>query len=172
MKYVALLRGINVGKNKRLDMATLRLVFENLGYTEVASYINSGNIIFTTDKKINIKKIESAIAKRFGTPIPILIKSVKAMKNIAMAIPAQWKNDTSQRTDVIYLFDDIDRKNIIADLPINKEYVDLRYVKGAVILHLWRKNYSKSRLNKLIGCPYYQSMTIRNVNTARYLASI
>jgi len=172
MKYIALLRGINVGKNKRIDMKDLRLFFENLGYTEVSSYINSGNIIFTSKKKVSTPKIETALAKEFGSPIAILIKTEQEMKRVAKAIPAQWQNDTSQRTDVAYLFADIDHKSIISELPMKMEYVDVRYVKGALIFHILRKNYSKSCLNKLIAHKLYKSMTLRNVNTARYLANI
>ena len=172
MKYIILLRGINVGGNKLVDMKSLRLFFENLGYSDVSSYINSGNIILSSSKKLNSKKIETALAQQFGFSTTILIKTIKEIKAIAKAIPAQWQNDTSQRTDVAYLFPDIDHKNIISELPMKMEYVDARYVKGALILHLLRKNYSKSRLNKLIGHKLYRSMTMRNVNTARYLADL
>jgi uncharacterized protein (DUF1697 family) len=172
MKYIVLLRGVNVGGNKKLDMKSLRLFFENLGYSDVSSYINSGNIILSSNKKLNSKKIEQALEQQFGFTTSILIKTSREIKNIAKAIPAQWKNDTAQRTEVSYLFPEVDHKSIIAELPMKMEYVDVRYVKGAVILHLLRKNYSKSRLNKLIGHKLYKSMTMRNVNTARYLANI
>ncbi len=172
MKYIILLRGINVGGNKKLDMKSLRLFFENLGYSDVSSYINSGNIILSSNKKLNNKKIEQALEQQFGFTTSILIKTSKEIKNIAKAIPAKWQNDTSQRTEVAYLFPEVDHKSIMAELPMKMEYIDVRYVKGAVILHLLRKNYSKSRLNKLIGHKLYKSMTMRNVNTARYLANI
>lgn len=172
MKYIVLLRGINVGGNKQLDMKSLRLFFENLGYNDVSSYINSGNIILSSNKKLNSKKISQALAQQFGFSTSLLIKTSREMKNIAKAIPTKWQNDSSQRTEVAYLFPEIDHKSIVAELPMKMEYVDARYVKGALILHLLRKNYSKSRLNKLIGHKLYKSMTLRNVNTARHLADI
>ncbi|NLL75142.1 MAG: DUF1697 domain-containing protein, partial [Erysipelothrix sp.] len=50
MKYVALLRGINVGGKNKVDMKELKALFIDLGYTEVQTYINSGNVIFDTNQ--------------------------------------------------------------------------------------------------------------------------
>ena len=172
MKYIALLRGINVGKTKRIEMKKLKDLFTSLGYANVSTYINSGNIIFeTTEKQAGLRpNIEKNIKKAFGLDIQTLVKSAKEMKKISDAIPGDWKNDTDQRTDVAYLFPEIDSKGITEKLPVNKEYIDVRYVKGAVFWNIDRKNYNKSRLNNLIGHKLYQLMTVRNVNTARYLA--
>jgi uncharacterized protein (DUF1697 family) len=92
------------------------------------------------------------------------------MKIIGDAIPDEWQNDAKQRTDVAYLFKKADSKKILNDLPVNRKYIDVRYIKGAVFWNLDRKNRNKSRLGKLIGHNLYQLMTVRNVNTARFLA--
>lgn len=172
MKYVALLRGINVGKNKRIEMKKLKEVFEFLGCANVSTYINSGNVIFESrqTQEALARKLQAVLKKEFGVEIPLIVKTEKEMRKIAGAIPAAWQNDAKQRTDVAYLFRKIDSKRILDELPMKKEFVDLRYVKGAVIWNIERKNYGKSRLNKLIGSDLYRSMTLRNVNTARFLA--
>ncbi len=69
------------------------------------------------------------------------------------------------------MFKEIDSEKIVRELPFNTEFVDLRYIKGAVFWNIVRKDYGKSRLNKLIGSKFYKYMTLRNVNTARFLAS-
>lgn len=171
MKYITLLRGINVGGNKKIEMKKLKSFFESLGFENVSTYINSGNVIFETSKKIQQKKIENALEKEFGFAIQILIKTEKEIQKIAAAIPSDWKNDTDQKTDVAYLFKEIDYKKILAELPIKKDFIDIRYVSGALFWNVKRKNYNKSQLNKLIGHEAYKFMTVRNVNTARYLAS-
>ncbi len=172
MRYIALLRGINVGKNKRVEMARLRALFEALGCVEVSTYINSGNVIFESSKSREVISREAGenMQKEFGFEIPAIIKTQTEMKRIAEAIPADWQNDPKQRTDVAYLFNNIDSKKVIDELPLNRDFVDVRYVKGAVFWNIDRKNYNKSRLNKLIGHELYQHMTMRNVNTARFLA--
>jgi len=172
MKYIALLRGINIGGNRKVEMSILRTLFQSLGYTDVATYINSGNVIFESNKKQDEiqAEIEHKLEKEFGFEIQTLIKTKKEMKIIAVAIPENWHNDSTHKTDVAYLFPEIDSKKTINDLPVNKEFIDLRYVKGAIYWNIERKNYNKSRLNKLIGHKLYRLMTIRNINTARYLA--
>lgn len=174
MKYVALLRGINVGGNNRVDMKKLKAVFESLSCSNVSTYINSGNVIFETTESYDAicQKLKALFKKEFGFEIPTLVKSATEMAQIAKAIPSNWKNDTEQRTDVAYLFPEIDSKKTIEDLPLNKEFVNIRYVKGALIWNIDRKNYAKSRLNKLIGHKLYKFMTMRNVNTARYLGNM
>ena len=92
------------------------------------------------------------------------------MVKIAKSIPCDWQNNDAQKTDVAYLFDSIDNENIINELPIKKEYIQLIYVKGALIWNVRREDYNKSHLNKIISHKAYKDMTIRNVNTARYLA--
>ncbi len=94
------------------------------------------------------------------------------MRNIVNAIPAAWQNDSEQRTDVAFLFPEIDTEKILSDLPVKLDFINLRYVPGAVIWNLDRKNLYKSHLSKIISHPHYQLMTVRNVNTARYLAGV
>ncbi|MCW7491399.1 DUF1697 domain-containing protein [Leptospira sp. 2 VSF19] len=172
MKYIALLRGINVGGNRKVEMKKLRSLMESLGYTEVSTYINSGNIIFEAedDTKTVRFKIEKSFEKVFKFEIPTIVKTEKEMKKIANAIPKEWQNDSTQRTDVAYLFPEADSKKIIEELPLKKEFLEIRYQKGALIWNIKRENVNKSQLAKLISHKLYKSMTIRNVNTARFLA--
>ena len=113
--------------------------------------------------------IEKAIKKEFGFDVPTLIKTER-VKKIADAIPNNWQNDSTQRSDIAYLFPEIDSKKTLDELPVKKELIDVRYIKGAIYWNIDRKNYNKSHLNKIISHKLYQFMTIRNVNTARYLA--
>ncbi|TGK50200.1 DUF1697 domain-containing protein [Leptospira kanakyensis] len=172
MKYIALLRGINVGGNRKVEMKKLRTLFESLGYTEVSTYINSGNIIFESedDTKTVLTKITKSFEKIFDFEIPTLVKTEKEMKKIANAIPEGWQNDATQKTDVAYLFPEADSKKIIEELPLKKEFLEIRYMKGAIIWNIKRENLNKSQLTKLISHKLYKGMTIRNVNTARFLA--
>lgn len=172
--YVALLRGVNAGKARRVDMKKLKALMEKVGCTNVVTYINSGNVVFSSPEEVSVirQKVEKALEKEFTCAIPTLVKTAKEIRAIADAIPVEWKNDTAHRADIAYLFEDVDSKKIIADLPVRTEYMDIRYVKGAVFWHIDRKNYTKSHLNKLISHPLYQRMTVRNVNTACKLAEM
>lgn len=122
------------------------------------------------NQKNILKKVEDGLKKEFEFEIPILIKTEREIKKIADAIPQNWLNDSAQRTDVAYLFPEIDSIKIIDELPVKKEFIEVRYIKGAIYWNVRRENVYKSHLAKIISHKLYKSMTVRNVNTARYLA--
>lgn len=172
MKYIALLRGINVGGNNRVEMARLKSVFEELGFKDVKTYINSGNVIFSAIKK-DAKKlcsgIEKAIEKEFGFAVPTIVKSSDQLKVIAEAIPGDAKNDGDMKCDVLFLWDEVDSAGVLKDLDV-KEGIDVvKYVPGAIIWSVKRADINKSRLLKIVGTPFYKKVTIRNCNTTRRL---
>ncbi|WP_149554986.1 DUF1697 domain-containing protein [Treponema pectinovorum] len=172
MDYIALLRGINVGNSVKISMKELKASFEKCGFSNVSTYINSGNVIFESedDKNTVTENIEKALHITIGNEIKVLLKTKNEIAKIADAIPNDWQNNDEQKTDVAYLFESIDDENIINELPVKKEYIKLIYVKGALIWNVQRKDYSRSHINKIISHKAYKDMTIRNVNTARYLA--
>ena len=86
--YIALLRGINVGKAKRVPMADLRSVLGDLGHTDVATLLNSGNAVFRVDRgtpKALAAEISQALAARFQFEVPVVVKSAKELAAIAAA---------------------------------------------------------------------------------------
>ena len=172
MKYVALLRGINVGGIRPVKMKSLRSLLESMEYTHVSTYLNSGNVIFESNKNQETvqEEINIRLKNELGFDIPTLVITHRALRNIEEAIPDEWAIDPHQRTDVAFLFPAIDSEKTIDDMPINREYIDIRYVKGALFWNIIRSDYNKSRLNNITGHPLYQQMTIRNVNTVRALA--
>ncbi len=174
MKYIVLFRGINVGGNRKVEMKRLKTVCISMGYTEVSTYINSGNLILESSKSAS--DIHTGIVKRlsseFGFTIDIIVKTAGEMKRIADAIPPSWQNDDTHKTDVAYLFPEMDKDEVVETLPISRDLVDVRYVSGALIWRVSRADYNKSRLNKLISHKIYKQMTVRNVNTARYLGNL
>lgn len=172
MKYVALLRGINVGGNRKVPMADLRAVFESMGFTEVVTYINSGNVIFAADVIPDVSSIETRLEKTFGFDMHALVFSAEEVISIARAIPGGWLNDSEQKSDVLFLFPDVDSPDIVHDIGYRSEFETIHYVPGALITNVSRKNQSKSSLLKLVGTPLYRRMTIRNVTTARKLAEM
>ena len=173
MDYIALLRGINVGNSVKINMKELKILFEQCGFSNVSTYINSGNVIFkSNDTKNSIREhIEKTLYIATGQEVKVLVKTKSEMVKIGNSIPSSWQNNDAQKTDIAYLFESIDNENIINDLPIKKEYIQLLYVQGALIWNVRREDYNKSHLNKIISHKAYKDMTIRNVNTARYLAT-
>lgn len=178
MKYVALLRGVNVGGNHRVPKAEFQAVLESLGFSDVVIYLNSGNAVFTSEYEPKCEEVQAALEKRFGFDIPTLLLSGEEIKAIATAIPAEWTNDaprpdkSGQKSDVLYLFDDINTPDILEKLGHKPEIETMMYVDGAVLANITRANQLKGSLQKLVGSRLYSQMTVRNVNTARKLAEL
>jgi uncharacterized protein (DUF1697 family) len=175
MKYVALLRGINVGGSKKVDMRQLRTAFETVGMTSVVTYINSGNVIFSTDIDDRPRLtaiLEHSIRERFGFPVEVLLLDIDQMRSIVNTIPAGWTNDESMRCNVLFLWEDVDLPSILEQIVLKPEIEDVLYVPGAVIQRIDRENAAKSGLTRLMGTPFYKRMTIRNCNTARRLLEL
>ena len=178
MKYVALVRGINVGGNHRVPKAEFQTVLESIGFKDVLIYLNSGNAVFSSESEPSASEVQTALETHFGFPIPTLVLPANKVKAIAAAIPATWTNDTpqpdksGQKSDVLYLFDDINSPDILQKLGHNPEIETMMYVDGAVITNVTRLNQSKGSLQKLIGTKLYSRVTIRNINTARKLCEL
>ncbi len=84
-KFIALLRGVNVGKGKRVPMAELRALLTRLGYTNVATLLNSGNAVFDASKGAPAKhaaEIAAAIASHLGVDVPVIVKSADELASI------------------------------------------------------------------------------------------
>jgi len=170
MKYVALLRGINVGGNRKVPMADLKASFEGLGFTGIKTFINSGNVIFETD--INhteelTKVIEKQIETDFGFAVAVILRSQAEMKKVVKAIPDTWVNNKEMKCDVMFLWPEFDSPKVLEQLVHNPKMEDLRYVRGAIIWRIDRANATKSRVIKIIGTKLYKQITVRNVNTTR-----
>ncbi len=173
MRYVLLLRGVNVGGNSRVEMSRLKAMLENLGYINVVTYINSGNAIFDSLSTPSNQLIKGYLEKEFGFYIPALIVAGEDIIRIAKAIPAQWKNDKeNEKSDVLYLFEEIDDLEVINKIGIKPDIETYIYEKGALLANITRQNQSKGSLQKLVGTKLYKQMTIRNITTAKKLAEI
>ncbi len=108
MRYVALLRGINVGGKNMIKMETLRATFESLGFKNVKSYINSGNIAFdnakTDDGKL-ASKIHDAILKDFGFDISVMVRTIAEIKEIVAWDPFRGQFESHKDVHVFFLND-------------------------------------------------------------------
>ncbi|MFE5430820.1 DUF1697 domain-containing protein [Peribacillus simplex] len=170
MVYVALLRGINVGGKNKINMKLLKQAFERVGMSSVVTYINSGNIIFTVNgqSKTTISHIlEEAIHTNFGLQIKVLVRSFDDVKKVIHSLPESWTNDQQMKSDVLFLWDEIDDESVLNKLVIKPEIDTVKYVPGAILWSVEKRKITKSGMTKLVGSKPYQQITIRNVNTTR-----
>ena len=175
MVYVALLRGINVGGKNKINMKQLKETFENRGMVNAVTYINSGNVIFEDSEhsKAEIAEIlEKGIHEDFSLEIKVLVLSLKEYDEIMKALPDHWKNDQEMKSDVLFLWEEIDHESVLKKVTVKPEIDRVHYVPGALLWSVDKKDLTKSGSMKLPGTKFYKKMTVRNVNTARKLCDL
>ena len=92
--YVALLRGINLGGHKVVKMDQLRKAFEELGFEDVKTYIQSGNVVFKALSRTPenlVKRIEEKVMRQFGFPVPVMVKTADEFAEVVRSNPLVTK---------------------------------------------------------------------------------
>ena len=174
MRYVALLRGINVGGNTLIKMAALKECVEAIGHTDVRTYIASGNVLFESKERSGAKldaQFERAIEKAFGLPVRVVVRSGTEIRRIAESVPKPWVGDADLRVTVAYLLRGNDARSIARGLKPKDGIDELITAPGALIWAIRRDAITRTGL-KLIGTPVYKQMTLRNLNTTLKLAEL
>lgn len=168
MKYVALLRGINIGGRNKVDMGLLAQALEQDGFEEVSTYINSGNIFVTSSASPTeiVSRVERVIQQEFDLQIKVLMRDNDAINELMKQIPDSYQNNSDMKCDIMFLWEDFDNANVLGGLKVNT-VDEVTYSKGAIIWRVDREHLGKSGMNKLIGTKLYKHMTVRNVNTVR-----
>jgi uncharacterized protein (DUF1697 family) len=172
MVYVAFLRAVNVGGKGVVSMAAIKEALVALGLSDVRTYINSGNVIFSTRASDALKlttRIEKALEQHTGMTIKVLVMDHKTLKKMVEAIPPDWVDDKTMRTYVLLLWKELDDRKILDRLPIKPGVDELKYTPGAVVWRVDRENVGSSRMNRMVGTPLYKKITIRSANTMRKL---
>lgn len=171
MVFVSLLRGINVGGKAKVEMATLKEVFEEVGCEAVRTYINSGNVVFRDERGAAELSgvLEEAIAARFSLDVPVLIRDLENVRALESAIPSEWTNDKEQRTDVLFLWEEFDVPDVLDGLKVNPQIENVLHVHGAIVWNIARADANRGNLRRIAGTELYRKLTIRNVNTVRKL---
>ena len=174
--YVALLRGINVGGSNLIRMPALKSCFEAQGLRDVATYIQSGNVLFTaghSNQLVLTPKIEDALSKTFAYRSRVVVRSFEQMKAIVGGVPKGFGGrPVAYRYDVIFLKEPLTADEAMKSMTA-KPGVD-RVVAGDKVLYFSRliSKASQSHLSRVVGKPEYQSMTIRNWNTTSKLLEL
>jgi uncharacterized protein (DUF1697 family) len=172
IKYLALLRGINVGGNNIIKMNELKILFEELKFSDVRTYIQSGNVIFNDcekDKNKLFKIIEKALFKKLSNKINIALLTFSEIEEIINKKPKGFGEDSENKYDVIYLIEPLNVKDAVKEIKV-REGVDKMY-EGKKIVYISRsiKNLTKSYFSKILETPIYKNITIRNWNTTKKL---
>lgn len=157
-------------------MADLKVCFESMGFAEVVTFIQSGNILFKAAEKDKTRlttKIEGVLSERFSYKSRVVMVTHKELKKVVQGAPKGFGKDHGKyRYDVIFLKEPLTPKEAMKDVS-TKEGLDNAYI-GKSVLYFSRliSKASQSHLTKTIKLPVYQNMTIRNWNTTTKLLAL
>jgi len=176
MRYLALLRGVNVGGKNKLSMPELKASFESSGFTRVSTYINSGNILFS-GAETNVLALkgqcEALIKEGFGMDIPVAVISAAALSDAMAHAPVWWNTDKESKHNAILVIPPATAESVCAQVgEIKPEYEKVDFHGSVIFWSAPIKTFSRTRWSKVVGTAAYGSITIRNANTAIKLAEL
>lgn len=175
--YVLLLRGINVGGKNKLPMAGLKLFLEELGCSNVTTYIQSGNVIVQSkvDAKALAEKVETGLSKKFkldSAVIRVLVLTDRELQKMVDEKPRGFgEHPDKYHSDAIFLIG-IDAQDALSVFKPREGVDQIWAGNGVIYSQRLSSQRTKSRLGKIVGTPFYPSMTIRSWNTTTKLIEI
>lgn len=177
IRYVALLRGINVGGNKKVPMQKLQEVFASLGLTEIKTILASGNVVFTSTEDNSTRvteKLEASLRLAFGFEIPVLLRTQKDIQQLIKSDPFRAIRVTPDTR----LYVSFVSEKITPGIPIPYESPekDLRILSAsetevcsAIVLN---PKHQTTDLMKIIEKNFGKKTTTRNWNTVQKISGI
>lgn len=175
--YISILRGINVGAQRKVLMADLKALYESLGLANVRTYIQSGNVIFVTDMTASsndlARTLEKAIAKQYLFDVPVIVRNSAEMRHILEANPfVRREGILTEKLHVTFL----------AEAPLAKELEKVRalnyspdefVISGTEVFLHCPGGYGETKLsNNFFENKLKVSATTRNWNTVNKLVEL
>lgn len=177
-RYIALLRGINISGKNKMAMPEVTSGFSALGYAEVVTYLNSGNVVFSCmseDTTLLSRQITAMIEKNFGLEIPVLVMPQDEVKDLLACAPAWWGNDNKDIYDnLIFLLPPLSIQEFSLAMGEPRAEYERAYAEGNVIFWSFsRKEYQKTAWwSKTALSEIRDRITIRTANTVRKIVNL
>jgi uncharacterized protein (DUF1697 family) len=173
-RYAVLLRGINVGRAKRVGMADLREALTATGYADVATLLQSGNVVLTADQPAGTvaRGVQKVMQERFGLAVEVIVRTRKAVRHVVEHDPFHAVADDGSRYFVGFLAAPPD--NGFSTTLSTLDRGDDLYTVDSAELYVWcphgpLESPFMTALGKVKSGP---TMTVRNWNTVQKLAAM
>ncbi len=175
MKYVALLRGINVGGNAIIKMVDLKKATERCGFTNVSTYIQSGNLFFeSADTAVDrvTEILEGCLARDLGYGSRIIVRTHEQLKGVVSSVPHEWEEGKDLRCYIAFVGEPATVEDVVREIQ-PKEGVDFVAVgPGVVYMSTLLSGLTKSGFTRLVGKGVYKDITMRNYSTVKKLLAL
>lgn len=177
-RYIAFLRGVNISGKNKVPMAALKKDFEQLDFVGVKTYLNSGNVVFSSDKDNTeklTKQIEGMIKNQFDLDIPVFVISGEELADILRNAPDWWGTENKEIYDnLIFIMPPAAFAEVYSEIGEPKE--ELEKIKGYKEVIFWsfsRKDYQKTNWwSKTASANISSKLTIRTANTVRKIVGM
>lgn len=174
-RYIALLRGINVSGKNKVPMADLKTAFEDLGYSGVSTYLNSGNVMFSADEKDPTDTIRTMLEKRYGMDIPVCVIRREELQHLLSKAPVWWGTDDKNIYDnLIFMIPPYKAQTLADKIGEPTEGLEQIMICGnAVFWSFDRQKYGKANWwKKTAAAGIGEMITVRTANTLRKIATM
>jgi uncharacterized protein (DUF1697 family) len=173
-QYAALLRGINVGGRNKVPMADLRAAFEAHGFGDIRTYIQSGNVLFTTSDPARSLEddVEGFLERRFGVPLVVVVRSHAQLRSVVAKAPAGFGTQPAMfHSDAVFLKAPLTAAKAMQVVKRREGVDEATPGTGVIYFSRLSAQRTKSRMSAIVGTPEYQLMTIRSwATTTKVLA--
>jgi uncharacterized protein (DUF1697 family) len=174
--YIALLRGINVGGKNIIKMEQLKQVFSDMFFSDVKTYIQSGNVIFQTLESDKLKltdRIENQLQKTFSIEIKTLVLTADDLKETVENAPENFGIEPEKfRYDVWFLLPSTTVKDVVSNLRLREGVDFLQTGKNVIYTSRLTSQMGKSYFSKIMQTQVSKNFTIRNWNTTATLLEL
>lgn len=177
-RYIAFLRGINISGKNKVPMAELRQGFEQLGFTEVKTCLNSGNVSFSSEEKDTVKltsRIQEMIQSQFNLKIPVFMITKQKLEDILRHAPRWWGTENKEIYDnLIFIMPPASFADVYHEIGEPKEGLEqIQEYEQAIFWSFSRKEYQKTNWwSKTANSSIGSKLTIRTANTVRKIAGM
>ena len=173
-KYVAFLRGINVGGKGIIKMDDLRAALERAGLKSVHTYVNSGNVILdfdVSDRGLLESRIETVIADTLGYKTRALVRSKEDIERTVAHFPKVF-DDPNWKHNIIFLSDKINSPALLDNYQLRSDIEANSYFDGVIYWSARLDSGTRAIMYKLSRAPEYQEMTVRSIGTVKKVLSM
>lgn len=173
MKYIVLLRGINISGKNKIPMSLLKIEMENLGYSNIKTYLNSGNVIFNSasdNKEYIANDIYLMIKEKFGFDIPLFVLTRIELEDVLNNKPIWWGNDNKEIYDnIIFIIPPVKYEEIFNAIGEPKDNLEkIKQYNNCIFWSYDLKNYRQSNWwSKTANTSISRNITIRTANTMK-----
>lgn len=177
-RYIALLRGVNISGKNKVPMAELKRGFEKIAFEEVKTYLNSGNVIFSSnedDTKKLVCQIEAMIQNEFDLEIPVFVISAEELVDILHHAPKWWGEDNKEiYHNLIFIMPPAKPSDVCNEIgEPKKELEKIESYKDVIFWSFNRKDYQKTNWwSKTASASISTKLTIRTANTVRKIVGM